>query len=408
MSKYYLVAKSKNSEDFEIIKFRENEIYSNGNDVLERCFNLEKIDLFTSRFHTEEKLIQYLKENGRIKTDDVDLFVVSRNGNKIKFLNCIYYFGNRVELLRNIMIDSDKSKLNEDSKFASSLLDDFITNIYERDKYYTLVTYGYTDIYKKFVDYFRGRNVDLKTLLAAKYRDGKWALTSYNLHRNIIDSYQLFNKFYREHDMFTAISDHNRKTRINRESIINGIRQLTDKDYVEGQMSMFDMMDVSTNSEVKQAEEKQVSSTVSEQRTKQAEQFVQTKILTHDDKLVEVMTFLNKFPRGMFVGDNLEFNTRIFPGCDVSELNKISVRLKRLINSYTVIKYHYDRAVEYRGNTRELAIDLNQDKKTILKLLEKDTILDKFYDFCMLYDKIKTEYESKVMDGKVYGKREDN
>ena len=71
MSKYYLVAKSKNSEDFEIIKFRENEIYSNGNDVLERCFNLEKIDLFTSRFHTEEKLIQYLKENGRIKTDDV-------------------------------------------------------------------------------------------------------------------------------------------------------------------------------------------------------------------------------------------------------------------------------------------------------------------------------------------------
>ena len=166
MSKYYLVAKSKNSEDFEIIKFRENEIYSNGNDVLERCFNLEKIDLFTSRFHTEEKLIQYLKENGRIKTDDVDLFVVSRNGNKIKFLSCIYYFGNRVELLRNIMIDSDKSKLNEDSKLASSLLDDFITNIYERDKYYTLVTYGYTDIYKKFVDYFRGRNVDLKTLLA--------------------------------------------------------------------------------------------------------------------------------------------------------------------------------------------------------------------------------------------------
>ena len=108
---------------------------------------------------------------------------------------------------------------------------------------------------QKLEKYLKNPDVDLKTLLAAKYRDGKWALTSYNLHRSIIDSYQLFNKFYREQDMFTAISDHNRKTRINRESIINGIRQLTDKDYLEGQMSMFDMMGVSTSSEVKQAEE---------------------------------------------------------------------------------------------------------------------------------------------------------
>ena len=108
--------------------------------------------------------------------------------------------------------------------------------------------------------------------------------------------------------MFTSISNHNRKTRENRESIINGIRQLTDKDYVEGQMSMFDMMDVSTSSDIKQAEEKHVSSSAFEKRNKQREQYVQTKILTHDDKLAEVLTFLNKFPRGMFVGDNLEFN----------------------------------------------------------------------------------------------------
>mgnify|MGYP003456900755 FL=1 len=56
MSKYYLVAKSKTSDKFEIVKIKGNEIYSDESDMLERCFNLERIDLFTSRFKNEESL----------------------------------------------------------------------------------------------------------------------------------------------------------------------------------------------------------------------------------------------------------------------------------------------------------------------------------------------------------------
>ena len=63
MSKYYLVAKSKTSDKFEIVKIKGNEIYSDESDMLERCFNLEKIDLFTSRFKNEESLKGYLKNN---------------------------------------------------------------------------------------------------------------------------------------------------------------------------------------------------------------------------------------------------------------------------------------------------------------------------------------------------------
>ena len=61
MSKYYLVAKSKTSDKFEIVKIKGNEIYSDESDMFERCFNLERIDLFTSRFKTEESLKGYLK-----------------------------------------------------------------------------------------------------------------------------------------------------------------------------------------------------------------------------------------------------------------------------------------------------------------------------------------------------------
>ena len=48
------------------------------------------------------------------------------------------------------------------------------------------------------------------------------------------------------------------------------------------------------------------------------------------------------------------------------------------------------------------------DRKAILRLFESGSILSKFYNFCHLYDKIKEEYESKVKEGKVYGKRENN
>ena len=161
MSKYYLVAKSKTSDKFEIVKIKGNEIYSDESDMFERCFNLERIDLFTSRFKTEESLKGYLKNNGRVNLDDYDLFIVSRNGQKIKFLNCLYNFGSRVELLRHIMIDSDQNKLTANSKTVSSLLDDFIKNMFTMDNYYNFVVYGFTDIYKKFIDYVKARNVSL-------------------------------------------------------------------------------------------------------------------------------------------------------------------------------------------------------------------------------------------------------
>lgn len=399
MSKYYLVAKSKTSDKFEIVKIKGNEIYSDESDMLERCFNLERIDLFTSRFKNEESLKGYLKNNGRVNLDDYDLFIVARNGQKIKFLNCLYNFGTRVELLRSIMQDSDQNKLTANSKTASSLLDDFIKNMFTMDNYYNFVVYGFTDIYKKFIDYVKARNVSLNELLGAKYKDGRWAMTSYNLHRSIIDSYQTYNRHYKDRDMFTSVANSQRKDRLNRESIIPLLLVQTDKDYVDGQISLFDL----PVEEETKVEEKNVT-TVSSKPIKK----VASKV-SHEDMLVEVMTYLDKFPRGMFIGDDLHFNERIFPGFDVSGLNKISVRLKRAVNGYTVNKYHLDRAYEYGCSTRELSEDLAADKKDILRLLESDGILLKFYNFCHLYDKIEEEYESKVKgDNKVYGKREDN
>ncbi len=396
MSKYYLVAKDNKTNKFEIVKIRGNEIYSGESEHLERCFNLESIDLFTSRFSDEESLKRYLQNDSRINLSDCSLFIASRNGKNIKFLNCIYNFGRRVELLRNIMIESDQNRLNSNSKMVSGLLDDFIKNIFNNDKYYQLVVYGFTDIYKKFIDYFKGRNVGLNELYSAKFRDGRWAMTSYNLHRSIVDSYQVYNRHYKSRDMYTEVANERRNNNLDRESIINELLVQTDKDYVDGQISMFDMPIVDeedvVNVEPKSITKKEVA-----------------KKISRDDMLVEVMTYLDKFPRGMFIGEMLEFNNRIFPGEEVSGLNKISVRLKRLINSYTVNKYHLDKAIEYNGNTRELRVDTAMDKRDILKLLESESILLKFYNFCLLYDKIKEEYEAKIKgDNKVYGKREDN
>ena len=268
--------------------------------------------------------------------------------------------------------------------------------MFTMDNYYNFVVYGFTDIYKKFIDYVKARNVSLNELLGAKYKDGRWAMTSYNLHRSIIDSYQVYNKHFRSNDMFTSVSNERRNNRLNRESILNGLLAQTDKDYVDGQISLFDLpVEKTVALEKPVVEVKALKDTVSSK-------------VTYDDMLVEVMTYLGKFPRGMFIGDDLHFNERIFPGCDVSGLNKISVRLKRLVNAYTVNKYHLDRAYEYGGNTRELSIDAAADKKAILKLLESRSILEKFYNFCHLYDKIKDEYLLKYIYYDIYNIEENN
>lgn len=396
MSKYYLIAKDKKTDKFEIVKIKGNEIYSDESDSLERCFNLERIDLFTSRFRDEDSLKEYLKNNSRVSLEDFDLFIASRNGKNIKFINCLYNFSNRVDLLRSIMIDSDQNKLNANSKTVSSLLDDFINNLVKNDKYNNFVIYGFTDIYKKFIDYFKGRNVPIKELYSAKFRDGRWAMTSYNLHRSIIESYQTYNKHFRNSDIYTSVANEKKNDRLNREAILSQLLVQTDKDYIDGQISLFDLP----------VEETTETALKKETKIKSKKPVLEK--VSYDDMLVEVMTYLDKFPRGMFIGENLEFNPLIFPGCDVSGLNNISVRLKRLVNSYTVNKYHLDKAIEYNGNTRELKVDIAMDRKAILRLFESGSILSKFYNFCHLYDKIKEEYESKVKEGKVYGKRENN
>ena len=96
-------------------------------------------------------------------------------------------------------------------------------------------------VYKKFIDYVKARNVGLNELLGAKYKDGRWAMTSYNLHRSIVDSYQTYNRHYKDRDMFTSIANSQRKDRLNRESIIPELLIQTDKDYVDGQISLFDL-----------------------------------------------------------------------------------------------------------------------------------------------------------------------
>lgn len=393
MSKYYLVAKSKTDNRFEIVKIRGNEISCNGTSDLERSFNLEKIDLFTSIFHSEEELLKYLKNKGRINLDDCELFIAARNGDTIKYLNCMYHFSDRVDLLRQIMISSDKKELTKDSVDATQLLNDFIYNVFHNERFYNLVVNGYTDIYKKFIDYFKRCSAGMKEYGYSKYSDGRWAMTSYILQRSIMDAYNIYNQTYKSRYMLNDAASLKRNNRNSRESITNELKLITDKDYVEGQISMFDTEYLLADTKVSRDESVTVKSSSE---------------LSRSDKLIEVLTYLDRFPRTMFVGENLEFSSKIFPGCDVSKLNNLSKKLKNLINSYSVVNYHYAKALEYQGNSMQLAEDLDGYKKDIKKLLAKDAILDKFYNFCILYGKIKEEYEMKVTEGKVYGKRNSN
>ena len=71
MNKYYLIARNKDTNDFKIIKLKKSWYSddSNNDDVL-KANPLEAIDLVTTKFSSEEEMIERMKKNGYIKTSN--------------------------------------------------------------------------------------------------------------------------------------------------------------------------------------------------------------------------------------------------------------------------------------------------------------------------------------------------
>ena len=172
---YFLVARDRDTNEFKVIPT--SDTYGS---------SLEKIDLFTIGFDSEQQLAKKLVCDKKMDHEDLDLFIAfqkKEKGNRHLYLKEVLYSSCRS--IRDIAEASDNGDIESKRENITSILHEFCRRMKHNQSFYDTVMYGKTDLFKKFKDYFSDRRyVDSYDI---KYRNGGWVLKSYPLIRGIIE-----------------------------------------------------------------------------------------------------------------------------------------------------------------------------------------------------------------------------
>ena len=239
---YYLIARNKTSNEFTILGLKSKWYLKNGTDILSCSNKLEVIDLVTTRFKSREEMANRLVESNYIPNNNYDFFIVSKYKNngveKLKFQEVIYNRkDSRINDLRVIAYNSLNGKIKCEENIR--LMDKFITKA-EYSKVYTrLVNDRLTAITYNFIEDYRRIKKDKVNPYVIKYKSSK-CLENYGLSRSIVDSLNRFDDLkgedtYKNHIMFF------KEQNTERMKIYKDLLEVCDKNYVEGQLSLFDI-----------------------------------------------------------------------------------------------------------------------------------------------------------------------
>ena len=195
--------------------------------------SLEDIDNYTNAYQSEADLTLSLYQNGKIDGYNYDLFIVSRNGNRLTFLEPIY-----ASFMYSKRIHNITSTTNGLDLYGEPILDHVIKKMYYQPNFYRFLAAGNTNVYKKFIDYFKKRD-DLKEMFNYKYKDGSWMYQSYPLIRNIVEAIYRYDE-YNNHPGSDIQYQEKMKAR---GDLSDQIMVLTDPNYIDGQQSIFDIVE---------------------------------------------------------------------------------------------------------------------------------------------------------------------
>ena len=239
---YYLVARDLKSDNFKILEIKSKWYLKNGTDFLKRSNPLEVIDLVTTRFTSREDMAKRLVDSKLIKHTDYDFFITSKYKNKgvekLKFQEVIYNRkSSRINDLRVVAYNS----LNRKIKCSENelIINKFITKADYSNVYSRIVNDRLTGIPYNFIEDFRKVRASKSNPYTLKYKSSN-CLENYGLSRSIVDSLNRFDDLkgqdtYRNHIMyFKELTD-------GRMRIYKDLLEVCDKNYVPGQLSIFDI-----------------------------------------------------------------------------------------------------------------------------------------------------------------------
>lgn len=302
---YYLIARNKTSNEFRILELKSKWYLKNGTDALSRANKLEVIDLVTTRFKSREEMANRLVESNYIPNNNYDFFIVSKYKNngveKLKFQEIIYNRkDSRINDLRVIAYNSLNGKIK--------------------------------------------------------------CLENYGLSRSIVDSLNRFDDIkgedtYKNHIMYF------KEQNTERMKIYKDLLEVCDKNYVEGQLSLFD---IPVQEEPNIIEKKKYvldylkNIGLSRFSINDKKQYINT------DDLLSYMSL-----------DESKILSR--------GLNTKVVRAAYLYNLHTA---KLNTVGQTAGNFQVLQEDINADAIDLKKSLNDDKIVERTYDFCKCFDTV--------------------
>lgn len=433
MSNYYLIARYKNKNDFNVLKIND-EWYMDREHARGQTFranDLEAIDLVTSCFKNREALASRLYENGYIDDPNVDIVIGSlkkKDGRQyIRFDEPIYNTGNRrrTKALRTIARNSLNGNMSIDKNAMDVVYDDIIARTYFCDDFFGMVMDGETNISKRFAGLLTRIPSCEEIPYDFKY-EKFFSFNNYREVRNVVEALDRLERF--------STSSRDNRVALNQEFLEENYMDRLglaprlslelDKDYCEGQLSLFGFFDEKDSDRVKVATKIAAKEAKPQRRTITPVMPIQKPNVSINEMSREVFRVLETVPSNLFKRDDnkWKFNENLFahPILDEEreELNSLLTgNMPKFFINYAMHKNQMKEAQNFGeySEAAELSESCDRDKNAIRTRFRSHKCIVDTYRWCMLYEGCKKRdaayaasgisVGSENVDAKIFGKR---
>lgn len=403
MEGYFLIARSRKDNSFTVLKLREDWYLGRekGNpSVLTRENDLEAIDLVTTRFSSEAEMAERMAMNGYIPDSDVDVFIASKREKDgksyIKFDEVIYGQGKRTLALRRVALTSLATDFRDDKLDLDYIYDDVISLAYAADDYLEMLLDGDMNVSKRFAEGLRGIKQFSEIPFELKEKSS-FRASDYRTVRNIVESMVRLQYLggSRCEDRYEANSQFVAANLSSRMAIVPELSVQLDKDYVEGQMSLFSLLDDEGKKRVVE-----VTQAIAEEEKLIPEKISVDRNISKEDKRKEIYRVLRHLPRGCVYKDKKTNSFTV--DYDLFSHYPVTDSEKKKLDTYltgSLMRYFYEYMTDYNllcdcnkdgftpySEIAEIQTDVEYDIKRIDKRFTSTKCLNMAYEWCMIFE----------------------
>lgn len=433
MNNYFLIARNRKDNTFTVLKLQE--VWYLGREkgrpgVITRANDLEAIDLVTTRFGSEKEMAERMTIHGYIPNSDVDIFVVSKsktNGRSyIRFEEVLYNQSiDRTAAIRRVAQTSLASDFRDDSYDVNAIYDEVISRAYMADDYLEMLLDGDMNVSHSFAEQLRGISGYSEVPYSLKEKAGFGAI-NYRALRNIVESLNRLERIgcSSREDRFNRNREFVEANLGDRMAIVPELAVQLDKDYVEGQLSLFLLLD----EDGKRRVQEETQAIAEEEKLIQAEIKID-RSLDNDAKRKEIYRVLRNLPRGTIFSESssndYKVNLELFPHYPLDEsetktlttylTGKLPTLFAQYIRAYRMLCDANNDGFTPGSEIAEMQKDVEYYIRRIDNIFNSSKCLNMAYEWCVVMEgaikrdkavaegaKVSTDTDEKA---KIYGKK---